>query len=244
MKKLKNPNKLHIDYDGPGIYCIINTLNNKKYIGSSSFIRRRIQGHYSGLKLNKHANKYLQHAFNQCEHFFKVEILEKCTNILEREQYYLDLYKPEYNIAKDAFSVMKDRKHSEETLNKLRGRNPWNKGVPRTEEEKRYISQRKKEEFSKKSPEWYKNISEIHKKNPSMYWKGKKLPKEMYDKICLNAKLKSQKIKCLNTGEVFNSQLEASIKLNIRQGHIAEVLSGKRKSASGFLFERVKNENP
>lgn len=52
---------------------------------------------------------------------FKLEILEYCEpeiNI-EREQYYLDLLKPEYNILKTAGSSL-GHKHSEETKEKIK----------------------------------------------------------------------------------------------------------------------------
>ena len=50
---------------------------------------------------------------------FKLEILEYCekgANPVNREQYYLDLLKPEYNILNQAGSLL-GFKHSEETLN-------------------------------------------------------------------------------------------------------------------------------
>ena len=48
---------------------------------------------------------------------FKLEILEYCTidNLLEREQYYIDIIKPEYNILKVAGSSL-HYKHTKETL--------------------------------------------------------------------------------------------------------------------------------
>jgi len=54
---------------------------------------------------------------------FKLEILEYCDseNVIEREQYYLDLLKPEYNILKMAGSCYGHR-HTEETLAKFRAR--------------------------------------------------------------------------------------------------------------------------
>jgi group I intron endonuclease len=51
---------------------------------------------------------------------FSLEILEYCgrENVIEREQYYIDSFKPEYNILKKAGSSL-GYKHSEETLSKL-----------------------------------------------------------------------------------------------------------------------------
>lgn len=59
----------------------------------------------------------LKHGYS----YFKLEILEYCPaeGIRAREQYYLDLLKPEYNILKTAGSSL-GFKHSEESLAKLR----------------------------------------------------------------------------------------------------------------------------
>lgn len=50
-----------------------------------------------------------------------MEILEYCpqTELLEREQFYLDLLIPEYNVLKHAYSLL-GFKHSEDTIEKLR----------------------------------------------------------------------------------------------------------------------------
>ncbi len=84
-----------------GIYKITNLINNKIYIGSAArSFRKRWNEHKSGLKNNRHTNHHLQSAWNKYgENSFEFKILEECSNdvILEREQYYLDLMKPEYN---------------------------------------------------------------------------------------------------------------------------------------------------
>ena len=78
-----------------GIYCIKNTINNKKYIGLSRDIRRRWNEHKSDLRNNKHVNMYLQAAWNLYgEEFFEFSVLELCdpSEICERECYYIATY--------------------------------------------------------------------------------------------------------------------------------------------------------
>jgi group I intron endonuclease len=48
-----------------GIYCIMNTANNKKYIGSSINIKDRWSGHRSALNKGVHINTHLQSAWNK-----------------------------------------------------------------------------------------------------------------------------------------------------------------------------------
>jgi group I intron endonuclease len=87
-----------------GIYKITNIINNKFYIGSSNDIYHRLKHHYSDLKNNKHHNKYLLRSFKKHgKNNFKVEIIEKVEQklLIKREQYYIDILKPEYNLILD-----------------------------------------------------------------------------------------------------------------------------------------------
>lgn len=60
-----------------GIYRILNTINNKFYIGSSVNLRKRLYEHRRLLRLGKHENYHLQNAFTKYgEENFKFEIIE------------------------------------------------------------------------------------------------------------------------------------------------------------------------
>ena len=60
---------------------------------------------------------------------FSVEILEYCEpdKCLEREDYYLKLEKPEYNIAQDPTAPMLGRNHSDDTKRKISDKKKRNK---------------------------------------------------------------------------------------------------------------------
>ncbi len=76
-----------------GIYCIENTFNHKKYIGSSKDIGRRIKRHFDYLKTNYHPNKHLQASYNKYTITgFKFYVLEECQEdmLFTREQEYLN----------------------------------------------------------------------------------------------------------------------------------------------------------
>lgn len=84
-----------------GIYCLINIINNKRYIGSSKNIYQRLLKHRSLLRKNKHENIKLQNSWNKYqENNFNFYILEFCNenDLLLKEQHYIDTLNPELNI--------------------------------------------------------------------------------------------------------------------------------------------------
>ena len=91
-----------------GIYKITNKNNGKFYIGSSKHLDRRWWEHQNDLIKNDHINPKLQHAWNyhgkDAFDFTIIETVEE-TKLFEREQFYLDMFKPNkigYNIADKA----------------------------------------------------------------------------------------------------------------------------------------------
>lgn len=105
-----------------GIYQIINKVNQKRYIGSSIRLNGRKKRHFSELNCNVHHSQALQRAFNKYgKENFDFFILEYCETdkLLEREQYYLDTLKPEYNICKIAGNCL-GKITTDETKQKMR----------------------------------------------------------------------------------------------------------------------------
>jgi len=106
-----------------GIYQIVNKTSGNIYIGSSKDIKNRIWAHHQYLNKGNHPNSHLQSAWNKYgSNEFVEETLITCREdmLLYYEQQFLDLGKPEYNIAKDALSPMRGRKISGRTKEKLR----------------------------------------------------------------------------------------------------------------------------
>lgn len=108
-----------------GIYIIRNSVNHKVYIGSAMNLRNRFVAHRNKLICKQHKSPQLQSFVNK----YGVEVLsfhalEYCEieDILTREQYYLDNYKP---FDKSGFNTMKVAgspkgfKHSEESKLKV-----------------------------------------------------------------------------------------------------------------------------
>ncbi len=96
------------EYMKSGIYKITNLKTGKFYIGSSKQIERRWWEHKDNLKNNCHINPRLQHSWNfygadQFEFNIIEDVIDE-TQLLIREQYYLDTFKPHikgigYNIS-------------------------------------------------------------------------------------------------------------------------------------------------
>ena len=108
-----------------GIYCWLNTLNGKYYIGSAKDLAIRLSKYYNKNFLtspNQNMIIYKSLLKNGYSNF-TLYILKYCEipRLLEQEQYFLDNLKPEYNILKKAGSSL-GFKHSEETLARFKKR--------------------------------------------------------------------------------------------------------------------------
>lgn len=105
-----------------GIYQIHNKVNNKVYIGSSQEINKRFRAHRNMLLKNNHDNIYLQRAWNKYgEDSFSFEIILLCEEfeLLRYEQWFLDNWKPKYNIAKFADAPNRGKSFSKEHIENL-----------------------------------------------------------------------------------------------------------------------------
>jgi group I intron endonuclease len=153
-----------------GIYEIINLVNGKRYVGSAISFKRRWTYHRRDLRAGKHHSKHLQASWNRhgeaafC--FYVIEPVVDTARLIEREQFYIDALKPEYNCRPTAGSNLGHRwteeqksrrsaglkglrvlpigyKHSEETRRKLAEKmrvNPTFLGKSHTPETRSKIS--------------------------------------------------------------------------------------------------------
>ena len=188
-----------------GVYCIINKINSKRYVGSSKNIKGRWNEHLQNLQIGR-ASLLLQNAWDKYGSInFEFIILEYCQieKLIEKEQYWINHFNSHYsghgyNILSIAGSLLgfkhsketryemsrtrKGRAHSQETKEKIRQGNT-NKIF--SEERKGKISKANKGRT--KSEDFKKNLSKIfsgsgnpnYGKHP---WKYKEHPRGMLGK--------------------------------------------------------------
>lgn len=99
-----------------GVYSILNKVNGKQYIGSTRVsFKDRFRHHVNVLRTNSHKNIYIQRDWNlykeDCFEFIILEIIENDSDVLLREQFWMESFdfKTLYNIntllnGKDQFS--------------------------------------------------------------------------------------------------------------------------------------------
>ena len=115
------------------IYVITNIVNGCVYVGSAIQGLKRGNQHFRRLKLGKHVNSYLQHAWNKYgAKNFKIEVVDKCpvSDRWKVEQSWIDkLHAAEsgvgYNICYPVRSLMPSKRMS------ARSKQSWAKATPK-----------------------------------------------------------------------------------------------------------------
>lgn len=105
----------------PGIYRWINKLNENTYIGSGLNLSKRLSDYYNQSELKRNSRPIHAALLKYGYDNFILEILEYCKadELINKEQYYLDLLNPEYNILKFAYSLL-GYKHTPENIAKFK----------------------------------------------------------------------------------------------------------------------------
>lgn len=187
-----------------GVYKIESKIKpNRVYIGSSTIMNHRFWAHKNDLIKNKHNNPKLQRHYNKYgADDFIFSIVEQFDfiskgHLISREQYYIDLLKPYFNVLKLAGTPL-GFKLSKESIEKIRQSRI---GVPLSDEHRAALvrgwkkrrlkplseeTRRKKSEAKKGNIPWSKGLTkETDERLAEMAAKakGKIIKQETRDKI-------------------------------------------------------------
>lgn len=236
------------------IYLTTNLINGKQYIGQH---KGKINDNYlgSGANIKKAINKYGKENF-------KKEILQICASREEAdlaEQYYIKLYNAVEN---DNFYNLQEGGTGGDGW---RACQRWMKNHPEKAQEIYKSNLKQLQQWIKENPEEYSErvikpmLEASHKRlkdNPELIveqmkklnqgkdkWR-KEHPEEYQKQIDkwrkAGSEANSQKIKCITTGEIFNSQSEVSRFYGIPQANISKCIRGERKSAGKHPITKEK----
>jgi len=105
------------------IYAIVNNVTRDMYVGSAIAVNRRWSRHSHDLRKNVHACKHLQNAFNKYGtstfDWEIVEFVDDKKDLIVKEQFWINFFKPAYNKRKIADSCL-GLKRSDEAKEKMR----------------------------------------------------------------------------------------------------------------------------
>ena len=214
LKTEKEGYNIKLNLNHAGIYTILNTLNNKFYIGSALNLRKRRNSHYLNLINNTHHNSHLQSSFNKYKSknfkFIILQSFEKIENknLLDWETFWISLYNStNNNFGYNMTSIGNNRqglKNSKEHCKKISIANTGKKTS---------LQQRKNMSIARKGR--FKGENSAVAVRVAMFNLNNQFIKE-YCSITEAAKIN-----------------------NLNSSCIFEVLAGRNKQHKGFKFKRI-----
>ncbi len=196
-----------------GIYSWINKINQKRYVGSSEVLDRRIRQYFNINHLIRNSNLQICRALSKHGYSnFSIEILEYCkpAKCLKREQHYINLLKPEYNILRKAGSPF-GNKHREDSKAKI---SAAQKGISKSEETRAKISASNLGKTRSEETRAKMSASKMGNSN------GKNHPNSLKIEVTDLEK---------DTSTIYNSMCEAAKALNILQSSISRYFKNNQK---------------
>ena len=202
-----------------GIYMILNTYNNKCYIGSTKNFSKRKYEHFNTLSKNKHHSSHLQKAYNKYgREKFVFVVLEECEvdKLIEREIFWIKL------------------------KNSINSDYGYNMATPQSNEGLKY----REESILKRRINAYKQFYKDNRITLEEFLAGKRA-RDLYIKT---GNPNKEKIFVFNktTGEKeyeFESISKTASYFKTSQKRISEVCNGRKKSWVGYIFVKEKDYN-
>jgi group I intron endonuclease len=239
------------------IYVISSVNTEHIYIGSAVNFNIRKGQHLYCLKNNKHHSKILQNHFNKYGAsdlvFNIIEHINDKLVLISREQFFINLLAPEFNVRKVAGSNI-GFKHTEEwkiNKSKIMKGQKYALGHKLSEEMKKHLSvfrkklkhsDESKAKISRKNKGRIRSAYTREKQRLSALGKPKSEAHKMNMKGNTNGSNKGTVIIQFTEKNIFIREWtkirEASIALNIKAPNISHCIANKRNFAGGFKWKR------
>ena len=203
------------------IYKITNKITGKCYIGQTTLpLSKRWYKHAHDSKCPAIRDAIAKYGVD-CFTIETIDVANTIDELNEKEVYWINFYN---SLVPNGYNLRdggRNYKCSESTKRKLSalnsGVNNPNYGKPRSDETKRKVSEARK--GMKFTDEHKRHLSESH--------------------LGVVNECLLKKVKCVETGQIFNSIKEAKAFFNSPNIHIGDVCNGKRKTAGGYHWEYV-----
>lgn len=203
-----------------GIYMILNTYNNKCYIGSTKNFSKRKYEHFNTLSKNKHHSSHLQKAYNKYgREKFVFVVLEECEvdKLIEREIFWIKL------------------------KNSINSDYGYNMATPQSNEGLKY----REESILKRRINAYKQHKLEDRIPLKDYLAGTRTKHLRVKKGILNKEKIFVFNKLTGTKEYeFESISKAASYFKISQKRVSDVCNGRKRSWVGYIFVKEKDYNP
>mgnify|MGYP004478077513 CR=1 FL=1 len=219
------------------IYMITNAITGERYIGQTRDYQRRVWQHKSAAKKGSHLKISKAIAKYGIDNF-KFDVLEECSleELNDKERYYISELKPEYNVC--AGGIGPNGLHltdEEKERSRQAAKKQW---ANMTEEQKQRVIEkqltgpRKGHEVSTETREKLRKAN-LGKKQSEVTVRKRSLKNRDALKGNKNG---NKKIRCVETGEVFESVKQAAEHIGINPSGITSVLKGRQRKAGGYKW--------
>lgn len=244
------------------VYLLTNIHNGKRYIGQSSrglkYFTERYWG--SGKLIKRSIRKYGQESFTKQVLWYKVDCSKEELDTIETE--YIAKFSPEYNIAEKAGGGNmgeKWRDRVQEGVTQLyadleyaasaseRARQRWNevtseerakfaaKGwTNKTGEERVAISRKIQSKISKE-----KKVEALHQFHEGLSIEERESRKERLREGIVKSLNKNIQVRCIETGQTFDTIAEAARHFGIDRTGIVRALGNPKATSAGFHWQRL-----
>ena len=218
------------------VYVHINKINGKTYVGQTNNIKRRWRS--NGIEYEKSHyfyNAIQKYGWDNFEHKILKEGLTK-KHADEYEEYYINFYHSRYN--ENGYNIREAGSHgslSKETKDKI-SNTMSEKGLWKGDKNPRHIDPL----VGDRNGMYGKHHTEETKQKISNALKGRTLSEERKQQIStfMNTNHpRARKVRCIETGEIYNSARKAAEAYGVGHSSISRVCNGERKSIKNLHWE-------